>query len=137
MSTEHPIPELDASGLRRFALTTGAIVAVLFGLLLPWFLGLGFPLIPWIIAAALVLWGAIAPSTLRPVYVGWMRFGLVMNRITTPLVLGAIFYVVFTPVGLVMKLFGRDAMLCKLDPHAPSYRVKSRKSPPEKMERPF
>lgn len=137
MRAEHPIPELDAAGLRRFALTTGAIIAVLFGLLLPWFLGLGFALIPWIIAAALALWGAIAPSTLRPVYMGWMRFGLVMNRITTPLVLGTIFYALFTPVGLVMRLFGRDAMPRKFDPDAPSYRVKSRKSPPEKMERPF
>jgi hypothetical protein len=34
--TMHSIPELDARGLRQFALTTGGIVAGLFGLLLPW-----------------------------------------------------------------------------------------------------
>jgi len=100
-------------------------------------LGLANPPTPWIVAAVLSIWGLAAPSTLRPVYMGWMRFGLVMNRITTPLVLGVIFYIVITPVGIIMKLFGRDSMLRKLDPEASTYGMTSRKAPPYKMERPF
>ena len=53
MATQKDIPELDAAGLRRFALVTGAILAVLFGVLLPWLFGFGFPLWPWIVAGVL------------------------------------------------------------------------------------
>jgi hypothetical protein len=90
----HDIPELDAKGLRSFALTTGGIVVALFGLLLPWLLDLGFPIWPWVLAAVLGVWGLAAPATLRPVYRGWMRFGLLASRITTPIILGIVFYVV-------------------------------------------
>ena len=38
----------------------------------------------------------------------WMRFGLLIGMIVSPIVLGAIFFVIFTPLGFVMRLFGRD-----------------------------
>ena len=40
----------------------------------------------------------------------WMRFGLFLNLIVSPIVLGAIFFLIFTPVGLAMRLFGRDEL---------------------------
>jgi hypothetical protein len=43
------IPELDKAGLRRFGLTTGIIVAVLFGIVLPWVFNLGWPTWPWMV----------------------------------------------------------------------------------------
>ena len=61
------IPELDKAGLRKFGFTTGAIVAVLFGLVLPYLFDLAWPRWPWVIAVVLFAWGAIAPATLRPV----------------------------------------------------------------------
>jgi hypothetical protein len=67
------IPELDARGLRKFGLTTGAIVAVLFGALIPWAFGLHYPKWPWVLAGVLGLWALAAPATLHPVYLGWMR----------------------------------------------------------------
>jgi len=133
----HEIPELDRQGLRRFAFSTGGIIAVLFGLALPWLLGFAFPVWPWIVAAVLLAWGAAAPDSLRPVYHYWMRFGLLLSCVTTPLVLGAIFFLVFVPIACVMRLAGRDAMARKLDRHASSYRVDSRAAPRENMEKPF
>ena len=133
----HDIPELDAAGLRRFAFVTGGIVAVLFGLALPWLLGFGHPLWPWVLAAVLGAWGLLAPASLRPVYRGWMRFGLLMNRIVTPVILGVLFYLVITPVALVMKIIRRDPMARSLEGDAESYRVPSVKAPREKMERPY
>ncbi len=71
----HPIPELDRKGLREFGLTTGAIIAALFGALFPWLLERAFPLWPWIILLVLGGWALVAPASLRPVYRLWMRFG--------------------------------------------------------------
>ncbi len=139
----HAIPELDRRGLREFALTTGTVVAVLFGLIIPWLLGRQIALLnwpgnwPWVLFTVLAAWGLIAPSTLRPLYRLWMRFGLVMTRITSPIMLGLVFYLVFAPAGLIMRAFGKDGMSRKFDKNAESYRVQSKKAPPEKLERPF
>jgi O-antigen/teichoic acid export membrane protein len=133
----HPIPELDAKGLREFALVTGSILAVLFGILLPWLFDLAFPLWPWIVALVLVAWGLVAPSTLGPVYRTWMRFGLLMSKIMTPLVTGLVFFLVITPVAFVMKLIQRDPMARTLKTPQQTYRVMSTKAPRSKMERPY
>lgn len=133
----HVIPELDSKGLREFGYVTGGIVAGLFGVFFPWLLEISYPLWPWIVCAVLVLWGLIAPVTLRPVYRGWMHFGLVLSRITTPLIMGIVFFGVIVPVGMVMRIFGRDAMARRFENDAKTYRVKSEKQPREKMEKPF
>jgi len=135
--THTDIPELDRRGLRQFALSTSAIVAVLFGLFFPWLLNVGFPVWPWIVAGVLAGWGLVAPASLRPVYIGWMRFGLLLNRIVTPVILGILFYLVITPIGAFMRLIRRDAMARSLDENAKSYRVPSTKRPKTHMERPF
>lgn len=131
------ILELDRKGLRDFGLTTGAIVAVLFGLFFPWLLDLSFPLWPWLIFAVLGVWALLAPDTLKPVYRGWMRFGLLLNRITTPLILGIVFFLMFAPMALFMRLRGRDPMARKLDADTSSYRIPSKKISKENMEKPF
>jgi hypothetical protein len=134
----HTIPELDRKGLRDFGLTTGGIVAVLFGLFFPWLLEIGsFPIWPWIVFAVLGSWGLIAPMSLNPVYKIWMRFGLMMSKVMTPLVLGIVFYLMFAPMGFLMRIFGKDSMERKFDDSAPSYRVASRKAPAKNLEKPF
>jgi F0F1-type ATP synthase assembly protein I len=131
------IPELDRQGLRRFALSTSAIVAVLFGLFFPWLLDVDIPVWPWIVAGVLSGWGLIAPTSLRPVYRGWMRFGLLLNRIVQPVILGVLFFLIITPTSALMRLLRRDAMARSLDENAESYRVPSVKRPKSHMERPF
>ena len=97
MSTNHTIPELDRSGLREFGFVTGAIVVAIFGLLVPWLLDKTLPLWPWIVAAPLWVLAAVYPKWLKPVYRGWMRFGIFASRITTPIILGIVFYLVISP----------------------------------------
>lgn len=135
--TEHTIPELDRAGLRNFGITTGAMVALLFGLFFPWLLDLSYPRWPWILFAILAALGLIVPTALRPVYHGWMRFGLLMSRITTPLILGIVFFGVVLPMGIFMRFFKRDPMNRELDESADSYRVASRHATRENLERPF
>lgn len=125
------------SGLRRFGLSTGGMVGLLFGLALPWLFGFSYPKWPWILCAVLLVLGLVWPMALRPVYFGWMRFGLLMSRVTTPLILGIIFFVVLLPMGLIAKLFRPDPMARKFDDSIDSYRITSKKSSVENLENPF
>jgi hypothetical protein len=124
------------SELRNFGLTTGGIVAVLFGLLLPWLLSRAFPLWPWIVAGLLGGLGLLIPAALGPVYKVWMKFGHVMSAVNTRLILGLFFYAIVTPIGFAMRLFRWDPMRRRRAEGA-SYRVASRPKPPQHMEKPF
>ena len=44
----------------------------------------------------------------------WMRFGLLLGMIVSPIVLGVIFFGIFTPYGFVMRIMGRDEMNLKI-----------------------
>jgi len=133
----HYIPPLDRKALREFGLTISGIIALLFGLLMPWIFRRPFPLWPRIVAGVMVPWSLAAPASLRLVHRSWMRLGLLLNRITTPIILGVIYLLVITPVGFVMRLRGRDPMARKSDKGAQSYRVPSRKIIDKNMGRPF
>ena len=127
----------DRKTLRSFGLTSGVIVILLFGLLLPWLRGSGWPRWPWILAATLILPGVFMPFILGPVYRIWMKFGHIMGRINTTIILTVVFYVMFTPVGMIMKIIGRDVLHRKFDNNMDSYRITSEDPEIEKMERPF
>ncbi len=131
------IPELDRKGLRRFALQLGLIVAVLFGLLLPWLLSLNFPRWPWIVGGVLAAWALLAPGTLRPLYRFWMGLAAVLHRIMSPLILGIVFYLVVSPLGLLMRMFRSDPMRRGREAQAPSYRVPSPPLHKDNLKRPF
>jgi len=138
----HSIPELDRKGYRDFALTTSAIVVVLFGLFFPWVFGRafpsGFPLWPWIFLVVLGSWGLLAPMSLKPVYTTWMKFGLFMGTyIMTPIIMFVVFFALFMPMGLIMRLFGKDLLAMKLDSGSESYRVQSDRPPVKNLEKPF
>lgn len=132
------IPELDRAGLRAFGLSTGGILIVLFGLLLPWLLGFAaWPRWPWLLGGALIAWAMLAPGSLRPVYRLWMRFGLLMGAIMNPLVLGLVFVLVILPIGAIMRIVGKDPLARRLSADQQSYRQRSRCRDGKSMERPF
>jgi hypothetical protein len=66
-----------------------------------------------------------------------MRFGLLASRVTTPLLLGIVFFFMISPMAMVRRLRGKDPMQRTLDPKRDSYRVQSARSRREKLERPF
>ena len=134
--SDHIIPELDRKGLREFGLVTGAIVGVLFGLFFPWILERPIPRWPWVIFGVLAVLGLVAPMALNPVYKIWMRFGLFMSKIMTPLIMGIVFFIVITPVGLFRRLFAKDP-LARTFEDTDSYRVPSKKAPTENLEKPY
>jgi hypothetical protein len=81
---------------------------------------------PWVLALAALtaLVTLIRAQWLAPLNRAWMKFGELLHHVVSPVVLGLMFYGIFTPVGVVMRLAGRDAMKRRFEPQAPSYWVK-------------
>jgi len=129
--------ELTAKELRQFAISTGVVVALIFGWFFPWLADLKIDTDVIFFSALWIIWGLLLPKTLRPVYKGWMKFGLMMGRIMTPLILSIIYFTLITPVGLVMRVFGSDPLNRKLDNSLDSYCVKSDDIEPVDLEKPF
>ena len=77
----------------------------------------------WGTGAVLGLLAFAVPNWLNGPARFWLRFGELLHRIVNPLILGVIFYGVFTPIAIGMRLFGRDALKLKLAPAAKSYWV--------------
>jgi hypothetical protein len=74
--------------------------------------------------AAAIAFGALAllaPRVLRPLNVAWGWVGLALNTVVSPVVMGVIFFGIFSPVALVLRLTGRDELRRKTEPSRPSY----------------
>lgn len=52
----------------------------------------------------------VLPTFLKPVYVVWMRLAFVLGWVNTRIILIVMFYLIFTPIGLVMRLFRVDLL---------------------------
>ncbi len=123
--------------MRRFGILVGAI----FGLiaLWPWLIR-GEGLRSWAIgiSVVLILLGAAKPGALRPLYRAWMAFAAVLAWINTRILLGLTYFLVMTPTGLLMRLWGRDPLDRRLGDR-PSYWINKLRTrdPRTSMERLF
>lgn len=68
--------------------------------------------------------GFVAPSVLAPLNKLWAKLGLLLGKIVAPIVMGLLLYLVVTPVGLLVRLFGGDPLRLKFDSKASSYWIK-------------
>ena len=100
---------------RRFGLTVGAAFLALAALL--WWRGrptgaaaLGA------LGAALVLAGLAVPEQLGPVHRAWMGLAHAISRVTTPIVLGLLYLLVFAPLGALRRLAGRNPLVRREGP---------------------
>ena len=75
------------------------------------------------------------PVVRRPLYLGWMYATLPIGWVVTHVMLGLIYYLMFTPIGLIMRLGGRDLMQRRFDREASSYWIEHR--PDDRPERYF
>ncbi len=133
----HEIPKLDRQGLRNFGLTMAIILGTVFGVIIPLLRQHESPVWIWAIAGLFASFALVAPSYLNPVYHIWMRFGMVLGWIETRIILGLVFYGLILPMGLVMRLKGRDPMHRRIRTHELSYRIGSRIRTRESLEKPF
>ncbi|MCC7383558.1 MAG: hypothetical protein IT384_17090 [Deltaproteobacteria bacterium] len=88
-------------------------------------------------ACALIAW--VAPRVLAPANRLWMRFGLLLQKVVSPIVLGILFFGVITPFGVAMRLFGKDPLRLEWKKDAPTYWITREPPgpPPETMKNQF
>src|SRR5436190_4305392 len=78
----------------------------------PWALG---------VAGAFLLLALVRPALLTPLNIAWTKLGLLLNKVTSPVLLAIVFYAGVLPTGLLMRALGKDPMRRTRDPKATSY----------------
>ncbi len=134
---KHDIPELDEKGLRQFGLMMAGFIAGIFGLVLPWVWVRPYPVWPWVVGMVFLVWSLAAPRSIRLIYTGWMYVAMTIGSIINHIVLAVVFYLVLCPMGLMMRILGKDPMTRKFDKSLKSYRTTTREGEGKHMERPF
>lgn len=79
-----------------------------------WAIGLG---------GALILLGGMSPGILAPLHKVWMRVGHALGWVNTRILLGLVFFGLVTPMGIVFRLIGKDALRQTFARDSPTYRV--------------
>jgi hypothetical protein len=103
----------------------GIVFCVVFSIIgvLPLFFGGGPRVWSLVVAAAFLAVALLRPAVLAPLNRLWMRFGDLLHRIVSPLVLGFMFFGVITPMGLLRRALGGDPLRLRFDRQARSYWV--------------
>ena len=79
-----------------------------------------------VVAAAFLAAAGVRPAVLAPLNRAWTWIGLLLHRVVSPVVLGAVFFLVVTPTGLLMRALGKDPLRLRLDRSAGSYWIERR-----------
>jgi hypothetical protein len=127
---------IEIKQLRSFGLLVGGIFALL-GLWPAVVRGEDFRLWALVLAGLLIVSGLLFPSRLRQVYRMWMALGQALGWLNTRVLLSVVFYGLITPMGLIMRLAGKDPMRRSFEPDAGTYRVLSTPRPGSHMRRQF
>ena len=129
--------EVRGGSDRQFGVVVGLIVCVI----ALWPVLRHRPMRAWLLGAGagLVLLGLIAPFVLRPLNRAWTLLGFALGRVMNPLIMAVLFYGVFTPIGALLRLMGKDALRLRADANAASYWVQRTPPgpPPESMANQF
>ena len=99
----------------------GVVFALVFAVVGLWPLMEGGAVGAWAlgIGAVFILVALARPGLLRPLNRLWFRFGLLLNKVVNPLVMGLLFYFTVTPIGLLMRALGKDPLRLRFDPLRP------------------
>lgn len=124
--------------LRHFGAGLAVLVILLFVGLIPWLRDAARPLWPWFVSAGLGLAAGIAPAALRPVYRGWYPIAMALAWINTRFLLGIVFFGLITPLGALLRAFGKLQYTEQWDGQTDSYRANiSHQARAEDLERPY
>lgn len=107
---------------RSFGLTVGGILVALGLLKALWFSG--WTVLAWallLLGGGLVATALVRPPLLAPLNRAWLRLGLLLFKIVNPLVMFVIYATTVVPIGLWLRLRGKDLLRLRRDPAAASY----------------
>ena len=88
-----------------------------------------------IISAVFLILGLLKSKLLTPLNKLWFRFGIFLGKIISPIIMGFIFFLVVTPIGLIMRLLGKDVLNLKYNKEK-SYWIE-KDGPKSKMKNQF
>lgn len=111
--------KLDKVTLKKFGITMGMAFFIIAFLLFTRHKDKFVPVLS--LSVIFFISAFIMPHFLKPLYILWMKFAFILNWINTKLILSIIFYLIFTPIGLGMRLFGVDLLDRKIDKNKDSY----------------
>jgi len=117
--TDQKVSNTTRRELRKFGITFFVILEVVSVYL--WFQQHG--IWPWCAGAGVFFLGAglLIPQLLRPIFNMWMKLAFVLAWINTRLILGVFFYLILTPTGLLMRLFGKELLDVTFDRTCTTY----------------
>lgn len=134
----NPKPVYTSAKGRRFALTLAGAFALLSMVAYLRHRTVTFDVLGTL-AIVMAVAGLVVPSRLEPVERGWMALAHALSRVTTPIFMGIVYFVVLTPMALIRRLAGGNPMVHKIQ--TDSYWVARTKADPEaarrRMERQF
>lgn len=93
------------------------------------YLGLGWGMFLVLISAIFLLLTLFWAAPLRPLNKIWFRFGLLLFRITNPFLMGIVFFITIFPIGIIIRILGKDPLRLKFNKEIRSYWLE--RAPPE------
>lgn len=126
--------------LRKFGFIMGGMFVLIFGLLFPWIgdkTAQNWPIWPFIVMAIFWVLAIFIPQVLKPINDIWIKVGNVLGWINSRIILGIMFFLLILPIGLILKLFGKDSMNRKFDSKLKTYRRVTKQRNKENLEKPF
>src|SRR5258708_17473950 len=111
--------------------------ALIFGLAFPYLKGRPYPWWPWALCAGLAVLALLRPMALKWVHALWTRVGRAMGAINTRVILGLIFYLIVTPLGIIRRMLAGDPMARERDATTSSYRLRNRPPDRRSIEDPY
>ena len=107
------------SDLRKFGITIGIILLVIAGFLFYKEKGSFQILLTFGITSCIL--GIAIPFILKPIYWVWMIFATILGWIMTRVILSLLYYIIFTPIGLTLRFFGKQFLELRWDKSKESY----------------
>lgn len=111
--------EIKTSSNRSFGLVFSAVFALLGAA--SWYKSGAWWPVHGIVAAAFLLLAIIRPAALAGPNRLWTKLGLLLSRVVSPIVMGIIFFVIFMPIGIILRWRGKDLLRMKFDKAASTY----------------
>jgi hypothetical protein len=127
----------DRRELRQFGIGLAVLIAGLFGWLVPWLADQPPSRWPWIAAAVLLPLAAFAPVTVYPLYRALYPLLRALTALNNALLLGAVYFLLLWPLGLLLRAAARLHYRTGFDPTARSYRVPVDPGHTTNLEEPF
>ncbi len=110
---------VEGSSDRAFGLVFAGVFLVIAGI--PLFHGESVRWWSVVVAAVFALVVLVKPALLAGLNRLWMKLGVLLGKVVSPIALGILFYVVITPIGVVIRLTGKDPLHLKFNPDTDSY----------------